>query len=81
MCHQINLGEEHQIKSVLCLSLVLCTDKILSALLAAYPATPRSPPPAMDERAHRRAAGGGEQEGEAKVSYARGEVSVEEDDG
>jgi hypothetical protein len=26
MCHQINLGEEHQIKSGLCLSLISCTD-------------------------------------------------------
>jgi hypothetical protein len=28
-----------------------------------------------------RSAGGGEQEGEAEVSYVRGEVSVEDDDG
>jgi hypothetical protein len=53
MCHQINLGEEHQIKSRLCLSLVSCTDKILSALLAAYPVMPRSPPPVVDERPRR----------------------------
>jgi hypothetical protein len=81
MCHKINLGEEHQVKSGLCLSLISCTDKILSVCLLHILRRRGARLRPWKRGRVGRAAGGGEQEGEAEVSYTRGEVSVEEDDG